>query len=96
MATPIMDASVKVHAVLAGITATAAPGFFNLLQQIHIGETGGFLLISPREQLFVAATKPELILKPTAPPGINLLHDRALGGWRGRGFLTAAKITRPC
>jgi diguanylate cyclase (GGDEF)-like protein len=91
MATPIMDSSGKVRAVLAGITATAAPGFFDLLQQIHIGETGGFLLISPREQIFVAATKPELILKPTAPPGVNLLHDRALGGWRGSGITVNAQ-----
>ena len=91
MATPIKDSTGKVRAVLAGITATAAPGFFDLLQQIHIGETGGFLLISPRDQIFVAATKPELILKPTAPPGVNPLHDRALGGWRGSGVTVNAQ-----
>lgn len=91
MATPIKDATGKVRAVLAGITATAAPGFFDLLQQIHIGETGGFLLISPRDQIFVAATKPELILKSTAPPGINPLHDRALAGWRGSGITVNAQ-----
>jgi diguanylate cyclase (GGDEF)-like protein len=91
IAVPVKDSTGKVLAVLAGITATAAPGFFDLLQQIRIGETGGFLLIDPKEQVFVAATKPELILQPTAAPGINALHDKALKGWRGSGITLNAQ-----
>jgi diguanylate cyclase (GGDEF)-like protein len=49
------------------------------------------LLIDPKEQVFVAATKPELILQPTAAPGINALHDKALKGWRGSGITLNAQ-----
>ena len=91
MAIPIKNNAGEVLAVLAGITATAAPGFFDSLQQVRIGETGGFLLISPQDQIFVAATKPELVLKPTAAPGVNPLHDRALAGFRGSGVTVNAQ-----
>lgn len=91
IAAPIKDASGKVRAVLTGISALAAPGFLDLLQERHIGATGGFLLIAPREQIFVAATKPELILKATAAPGVNPLHDRAVAGWRGSGVTVNAQ-----
>lgn len=91
MAVPVRDPSGKVIAALAGITATSAPGFFELLEQIHIGETGGFLLIDPKAQIFVAATKPELVLQATAAPGVNPLHDKALAGWRGSGITVNAQ-----
>jgi diguanylate cyclase (GGDEF)-like protein len=91
MAAPIKDSRGQVRAVLAGITATAAPGFFDLLQKVRIGNSGGFLLISPREHVIVAATKADLILKPTAAPGTNPLHDRALAGWRGSGITINAQ-----
>lgn len=91
IAVPIRGPSGKVRAVLAGVTATAAPGFFDLLQQIPIGETGGFLLIDPKAQIFVAATKSELILQATAAPGVNPLHDKALQGWRGSGVTVNAQ-----
>lgn len=85
MAAPIKDASGQVRGVLAGITTLDAPDFLSLPQQSRIGVTGGFLLISPRDKLFVASTKPEMVLKPTPPEGVNLLHDRAMAGYRGSG-----------
>jgi diguanylate cyclase (GGDEF)-like protein len=91
MAVPVVDSAGNVRAVLAGITATATPGFLDLLQQTKIGETGGFLLIAPKEQVFVAATRPELILQATAAPGVNPLHDKALRGWRGSGITVNAR-----
>lgn len=90
IATPIKDANGKVRAVLAGITTLAAPGFLDLLQTSRIGQTGGFLLISPRDRLFVAASDPAMALKPTPPAGVNLLHDRAMEGLRGTGITVNA------
>ncbi|HSV50799.1 MAG TPA: diguanylate cyclase [Burkholderiaceae bacterium] len=90
MAVPIKDASGQVRGVLAGITTLAAPDFLHLPQQSRIGVTGGFLLISPRDKLFVASTKPEMVLKPTPPEGANLLHDRAMAGYRGSGVTVNA------
>lgn len=85
MAAPIKDAAGKVIGVLVGVTALASPGFLSFTDQDRIGKLGGFLLISPRDQLFVASTKPEMVLKPTPEMGTNLLHDRAMQGYRGTG-----------
>jgi diguanylate cyclase (GGDEF)-like protein len=91
LAVPIKDASGKVRGVLAGITALAAPGFLYLPQQSRIGVGGGFLLISPRDKLFVASTQPEMVLTPTPAVGVNLLHDRAMAGYRGSGVTINAR-----
>ena len=85
MAVPVHDAQGHVLAIIAGATALDAPGFLNLIQGNKIGSTGGFLLVSPRDQLFVTALQPDMRLKPTPAPGINPLHDRAMAGWRGVG-----------
>lgn len=91
MGAPVKDATGKVRAVLIGTTALAAPGFLDLLLQGRIGESGGFLLISPRDKLFVATSDPAMVLKPTPPIGRNLLHDRAMEGFRGSGVTVNAK-----
>ena len=81
----VTDAAGQVRAVLVGITALASPGFLDLLQTSEIGESGSFLLISPRDKLFVGATDPAMALTPTPAPGVNSLHDRAMDGFRGTG-----------
>lgn len=91
MAAPVRDEQGRVQAALVGLTPLATPGFLNLLLQSRIGRSGGFLLISPRDRVFVAATEPELVLKPTPPTGVNPLHDRAMAGFRGTGITTNAK-----
>lgn len=91
MSAPVKNARGEVLAVLVGVTELAAPGFLNQLLHSRIGETGGFLLVSPRDSLFVAATQPELILKPTPPAGANALHDRAMAGFRGTGVTLNAQ-----
>ena len=89
--TPIKDSNGHVHAVLIGSTALAAPGFLDLLLRGRIGTTGGFLLVSPRDKMFVAASDPSMVLKPTPPAGVNKLLDRAMEGFRGSGVTTNAK-----
>ena len=93
MAAPVRDASGQVRAVLAGITALDAPGFLSFSPQDRIGELGGFLLISPRDHLFVASTHSGMVLKPTPSVGVNLLHDRAMQGYRGTGITVNAQGT---
>lgn len=77
--------------VLAGVAAISSPGFLGLLEQSHIGESGGFLLISPRDGIFVAATDPAKILAPLPEPGVNKLHDKGMKGYRGTGITTNAQ-----
>ncbi len=90
MAAPCRDAQGHVVAVIFGTTAIDTPGFLDLIQNNRIGESGGFLLISPRDKIFVAASEPQMRLKPTPPPGTNLMHDRAMTGWRGVGISVSA------
>lgn len=90
IATPIRDAHGAPAAVLAGIADLNAPGFLNLVQEVTIGKMGGFLLVSPRDRLFVAASDPRKVLTDTPVPGINPLHDRAMDGYRGSGMTTNA------
>ncbi|MDD2923961.1 GGDEF domain-containing protein [Rhodoferax sp.] len=92
MAAPLKDRQGEVQAVLVGVTALAAPGFLDALLQSRIGtSSGGFLLISPRDKLFVAASQPEMVLRPTPPAGVNVLHDRAMAGFRGTGLTVNAQ-----
>lgn len=88
--TPVKDASGKVRALLLGVTALDAPGFLSFTEQDRIGKQGGFLLISPRDKLFIASTVPSMVLKTTPPTGVNLLHDRAMQGYRGTGLTVNA------
>lgn len=91
IAVPIRDAKGQMRGVLAGITTLSAPGFLYLPHQSRIGVGGGFLLISPRDKLFVASTQPEMVLQPTPPVGVNVLHDRAMSGFRGSGVTVNAQ-----
>ncbi len=92
IAVPKKNARGEVLAVLAGITPLADPGFLDPLLRSRIGAaSGGFLLISPRDQVFVASSQPDMVLKPTPPPGVNPLHDRAMTGLRGTGITVNAR-----
>ena len=84
MALPVRDADRKVVAVLTGVASLDAPGFLDL-QNIRLGASGGFLVVSPADQLFVSASDPAMVLRPAPPVGVNLLHDRAMAGYRGTG-----------
>lgn len=76
---------------LIGFTFLYGPDFLGNLLQARLGQSGsGFLLISPQDQLFVAASNPEKVLTRTPAPGINLLHDKAMQGYRGTGITTNA------
>ena len=90
MAAPVVDARGRVLAVIHGASTLDTPGFLNLIQNNSIGNTGGFLLISPRDKIFVASSMAKMRLQPTPPTGVNHLHDRAMEGWRGSGITVNA------
>lgn len=92
MSIPIMNDKGMVLALLVGITALDSPGFLEIMQVSRIGKTsGGFLLVSTRDKLFIGASQPGLVMTPTPAPGINALHDRAMTGYRGAGITVNAK-----
>lgn len=89
MAVPIEDGQGNALGILVGISELGAPGFLDGLQENRSGGMGsGFLLVSPRDRLFVTASQADMVLKPTPPPGVDKLHDRAMAGYRGTGLTT--------
>ncbi len=91
MGAPIRNGEGRVIAVLGGASALATPGFLDRLQQERIGRGGSFLLVSPRDRVFVSAGDPAMVLQPTPAPGVNVLHDRAMAGYRGVGVTINAQ-----
>ncbi|WP_247882987.1 bifunctional diguanylate cyclase/phosphodiesterase [Azospirillum brasilense] len=90
MAIAVTDDAGRPIAVLSGATALSSPGFLNLVQGNRIGRSGGFLLVSPRDKLFVSASDHDMILAATPHEGVNPLHDRAMAGYRGSGITVNA------
>jgi len=84
MAAPIQDATGRpVGVVYAPWVLHHEPAMSALLE--GFGHTGGFLVISPRDQMFVTSNRPDKVLTPTPPAGVNPLHDQAMAGYRGVG-----------
>jgi len=91
VAVPVKTPNGLTVAVLAGATAVDTPGFLSAVQGQGVGESGGFLLVSPQDGLLVAATDPALRLRQVAAPGLNPLHDQAMAGWQGTGITVNAQ-----
>lgn len=91
MAAPVRDAQQRTIAVLAGVVRLDAQGFLTGIQRTSLGASGGFLLVSPADRIFVSASDPAMIMQPTPAPGVNVLHDRAMAGYRGTGVTINAK-----
>jgi diguanylate cyclase (GGDEF)-like protein len=93
MSVPVRKRDQGVVAVLMGVTPLAASGFLDLVESGNVGKTGGLLLVSPKDQIFVTASEANMRLKPLPAPGVNPMHDRAMDGWRGTGITRNARGT---
>ena len=91
MALSIKDEAGDVKAVIVGLTYLFHAGFLEHVLNGHIGDTGDFLVIDAKKEIFIAATKKELILQPTPKKGVNALHDKAMAGFRGSGITRSSK-----
>lgn len=82
----LTDLEGKPWAFLTGFTLLYSPDFLGNLLQARLGLTGsGFLLISPSDGIFVAASNRQRVLSPIPSAGVNPLHDKAMQGYRGTG-----------
>lgn len=86
MATPLRDHAGKVQAVLFGVSALHSPNFLNALYTTRVGTTGGLVLVSPRDKLFLGASDANITLTPTPTEGVHPQHDQAMKGFRGVGI----------
>jgi diguanylate cyclase (GGDEF)-like protein len=84
------DQNNEVLAIVAASMDLTHPEVFKSIYNLQIGESGGVLVISPEDKLFIASNVPEMILKPTPLPGRNKLHDKAMKGYRGVGVTANA------
>lgn len=91
MAAPLRNSAGDVAGVLIGTANLSGDGLIEHLAHGRVGQTGGILLVSPRDRLFIASTDPTMSLRPTPPVGVNPLHDRAMDGFRGSGTTRNAK-----
>ena len=91
LALPIKDESGHVRAALVGVTVLNSTDFISFSGKDKIGKTGSFLLVSPRDKLFIAATDPGQVLKATPPPNVDKFHDRAMQGIWDSGITVNAK-----
>lgn len=90
MAVPLRRGNGPVTGVLVGVSALDSRNFLDALHAIRIGSTGGLVLVSPRDQLFLGASHDNIALMPTPAPGVHPQHDRAMQGFRGTGTDTNA------
>jgi methyl-accepting chemotaxis protein len=93
-AAPVTDENNDVNIIIAGIISLSQDNLFSHLYQTKIGETGGFLVFSPEDKIFIASNIPEMVLQPTPKEGINLLHDKVMKGFRGVGVTINAKSVK--
>jgi diguanylate cyclase (GGDEF)-like protein/PAS domain S-box-containing protein len=83
MATPIRDAQGLVIGVLTGTIDLNRPNFLDIISQQKYGETGGYLLIEPRQRRIIAATDKTRVLEQLPAPGIHPDIDAFLAGTEG-------------
>jgi signal transduction histidine kinase len=81
----IKDTNGKTLAIIYGVMILSKDGFLKDLYEENRGVNSGFLLISTKHERFLASNIQKMILKPTPPKGKNLLHDKAMAGYRGVG-----------
>lgn len=86
MAVPIFDQRDNIVGVLAGVVSLSDGSLLKELDPVSNPNTNNFLLISPRDKLFVSATDFSRILQPLPAPGINKMHDRYMNGYEGSGI----------
>lgn len=86
IAVPIFNKSKQIVGVLAGILSLSDD---SLLSDFNISthpNTSAYLVVSPHDNLFVAATDKSRILQALPSPGINAMHDRYMRGYEGSGI----------
>ncbi|GEM_PF-3656266 len=95
IAVPVFDGAGQVRAVLTGITDLTAPNFFGVILDRSMTGTGEFFVISPHDNLIVAATDAKRMMTPPPARGINTTYDRFVDGFEGSGLgISSAGIAK--
>ena len=83
MAVPVFDAAGRVRAVFSGGIDLAAPNPLSFVSDPALTGNAQYFVISPRDQLILAATDAPRALTPAPGRGGNLFYDRLVDGYEG-------------
>lgn len=85
MAAAVRDASGRPIALVTGTADLLADNFLRPVYEQKIGELGSVLVVDPAANMLVTSSLGPKVLVPAAAPGVNPLHDKGRGGFRGVG-----------
>lgn len=88
LAAPVRDAQGKIIGALAGVINLGLPSFFDYVTAGRYGQTGGYLVISPRERMIVTSSDKSRVMETLPPPGKYPVIDRFLAGKEGSAITT--------
>ena len=91
MAVPMRDAHGSVVGAIAGVIDLGLPNFFDRVTDNRYGRTGAYLLIAPQHELIITSTNKSLAMKAVPKAGVNVLHDRMMGGFEGYGVTVSSQ-----
>ncbi|WP_158592163.1 PAS domain S-box protein [Noviherbaspirillum sedimenti] len=93
IAVPVFDHVGKVRAVMTGTTDLSAPNFLGPFFDKELAGQQRFSVISPHDNLILAATDTDTARALTAAParGMNALYDRFVDGFKGSGITTNSR-----
>jgi len=84
---PIRNAQGQVIGALSGVIDMGKPSFLDNVFSNRYGQTGGYLLVAPKQRLIVAATDKARIMEQLPPPGFSATLDRSINGFDGSAIL---------
>ena len=91
--TPIRNMQGQVVGALSGVIDLGKPNFLDNLFANRYGQTGGYLLIAPKQRLIVAATDHTRTMEQLPPRGTSVIIDQFIDGHDGSAiFVNPRKI----
>lgn len=81
----------NVVGVISGAINLALPNFLDDIAAQAYGHSGGYLLVSPRDGVFVTGTQSDYVMARVPESGINPQFDRYMSGYEGSGISVSSK-----
>jgi diguanylate cyclase (GGDEF)-like protein/PAS domain S-box-containing protein len=91
IAVPVFGKDKRIIGVLAGIVSLSDGSLLSDFDVMAHHNSNDYLIVSPRDKLFVTATDKNRILQPLPAPGSNKMLDRYLGGYEGSGVAVGSR-----
>ena len=91
IAVPIFDQKQNLIGILAGIASLSDSSFINEFDKKSHPDASSYLVISPRDNLYISATDKKLLFKPLPVAGVDAMHDRYMNGFEGSGIALSSR-----